>query len=278
MRYKMSLRRKLAIATWSAPREGNIYGKMELPATALVDYLDRLRASSGRRVTVTHAVGKAVALALSQAPWLNGYLRFGRYIPHKTVDISFLVVLEGGQNLAKVKVSQADKLTVLALAQHLEEGAARLRRGEDEAFKKSMAPLRFLPVGLIRPLLHLTGWLTASLGVRAPALGLEAFPFGAAIITSVGMLGIDEGYVPPTPFARVPVYVLVGALRDKPWVEDGNLKIQPTLTLTATLDHRFVDGYQAAVLANVVRQVLLNPELLDTTGQELAAYFHRQSA
>ncbi|MGQ9863159.1 MAG: 2-oxo acid dehydrogenase subunit E2 [Bacteroidia bacterium] len=277
MGYKMSLRRKLAIATWAAPREGNIYGKMELSATALVKYLEQLRQRLGQRVTVTHAVGKAVALALSQAPWLNGYLRFGRYIPHKTVDISFLVVLEGGQNLAKVKISRADTLSMVELARQLEEGVSRLRRGEDEVFKKSMAPLRFLPVWAIRPLLSFTGWLTGSLGVRAPALGLEAFPFGAAIITSVGMLGIDEGYVPPTPFARVPVYVLVGTLRDKPWVEEGTLTLHPTLTLTATLDHRFVDGYQAAVLANVVRQVLLRPELLEATGQELAAHFHRQT-
>ena len=30
---KMSTRRKLAIATWSSPREGNIYGKLTLDAT-----------------------------------------------------------------------------------------------------------------------------------------------------------------------------------------------------------------------------------------------------
>ena len=35
-----------------------------------------------------------------------------------------------------------------------------------------------------------------------PGLGLEAFPFGSAVITSVGMMGLDEGFAPPTPFAR----------------------------------------------------------------------------
>jgi pyruvate dehydrogenase E2 component (dihydrolipoamide acetyltransferase) len=77
------------------------------------------------------------------------------------------------------------------------------------------------------------------------------------------MLGIDEGFAPPTPFARVPLYVLLGAIREQPAVVDGEIVIQPQMTLTATVDHRFVDGYQAAVLANTVRDLFANPWQLD---------------
>jgi hypothetical protein len=38
------------------------------------------------------------------------------------------------------------------------------------------------------------GWLAGSLGVDVPPLGVESFPFGSAIITSVGMFGIEEAY------------------------------------------------------------------------------------
>src|SRR4029453_16193062 len=82
---------------------------------------------------------------------------------------------------------------------------------------------RALPTGLIRPTVWATGWLTGSLGVSVKALGLERYPFGACIVTSVGMFGVDEGYVPPTPFARVPVYVLAGAVRESPAVVGGRL-------------------------------------------------------
>ena len=37
---KMSTRRKLAIATWGSPREGNIYGKMTLDATPAIGHLE----------------------------------------------------------------------------------------------------------------------------------------------------------------------------------------------------------------------------------------------
>ena len=79
----------------------------------------------------------------------------------------------------------------------------------------------------------------------------------------VGMFGLDEAWAPPTPFARVPVYVLVGAIRPQPAAVDGALVIQQRLTVTATIDHRFIDGFQGGVLAKVVRSVLEDPWQLE---------------
>ncbi len=261
---KMSTRRKLAIATWSSPREGNIYGKLTLDATKALEYIDEVRERTGLKVTITHLVGAAVGRALSKAPGLNGRIRFGRYIPHKTVDIAFLVALDGGKNLAKAKVNDIDKMTPEDVAADLKARADRLRDGRDEDFKKSMGPIKMLPTWLIRPLLYVTGWLTASLGIQFKALGLERYPFGSAIITSVGMFGLDEGWAPPTPFARVPVYILIGALRDIPAAINGDVVIHKALTLCATIDHRYLDGAQGGILAKEVRRLLANPKLLES--------------
>ena len=260
---KMSIRRKLAIATWSSPSEGNIYGKLSLDATEALAYVDELRERTGLKVTVTHLVAAALGRALAKAPGLNGRIRFGKYIPHETVDIAFLVALEDGKNLAKAKVSSIDKMSVEDIARDLKGRADKLRDGKDEDFKKSMGPIKMLPTWLIRPLLKVTGWLTASLGIQFKALGLERYPFGSAIITSVGMFGLDEGWAPPTPFARVPIYVLIGALRDMPAAVDGKVVIRKALTLCATIDHRFLDGAQGGVLAKEMRRLLANPKLLE---------------
>ena len=106
---KMTTRRKLAIATWSAPQEGNIYGKLTVDVTNALRYIDDRREASGEKVTITHLVGKAVANALAEAPDLNGRIVFGSFVPHETVDVTFLVVLDGGSDLAKVKVERADE-------------------------------------------------------------------------------------------------------------------------------------------------------------------------
>ncbi|HMU38893.1 MAG TPA: 2-oxo acid dehydrogenase subunit E2 [Pseudomonadota bacterium] len=267
----MSVRRKLAIASYSAPREGNIYGKLVVDATPGLSYLDDLRKKTGEKVSMTHLVGRAVAEALKQAPTLNGRIVLGSFEPFPTVDISFLVALEDGSDLARAKVCEADKKSVAEIARELSEKSTKLRASADPAYEKSKQAIRMLPTWLLKPLLHTTGFLASSLGLSIPALGVEPFPFGSCIITSVGMFGLEEGFVPPTPFTRVPVYILVGAVKERPAVVDGAVSIQKQLTLTATIDHRFIDGAQLSVLAKVVKHVLENPWQLDAPQKDQTA-------
>ncbi|MBL9043977.1 MAG: 2-oxo acid dehydrogenase subunit E2 [Myxococcales bacterium] len=260
---KMSVRRKLAIASYSPPREGNIYGKLVVDAAPGLGYLDEVRKKTGEKVSFTHLVGRAVAEALRQAPTLNGRIVFGAFEPFPTVDIAFLVALEDGQDLARAKVCEVDKKSIAEIARELASKSGKLRASADPAYEKSKSAIRMMPTWVLKPMLNLTGFLASSLGLSIPALGVEPFPFGSCIVTSVGMFGLEEGFVPPTPFTRVPVYILVGAVKERPAVVDGKLVAQPQLTITATIDHRFIDGAQLAVLAKVVRSILENPWQLD---------------
>jgi pyruvate/2-oxoglutarate dehydrogenase complex dihydrolipoamide acyltransferase (E2) component len=262
-RARNSVRRKLAIASWRAPTEPNIYGKLELDATEALAYLDQVRERSGERVTLTHLVGKAAGVALAEEPSLNGRISFGRYLPNDRVSLAFLVTMPDGSDLGRARVEDVDRKDLATIAAELRTRAERLRSGTDTDWEKSKRVVRLLPTWLLRPLVWFTGWLTSSLGVQASPLGLERQPFGSGIVTSVGMLGLDEAWVPPTPFARVPLYVLIGAVRPRPVVVEGQVVVRPMLTVTATLDHRFVDGFQAATLARTFRRVFEDPWSLD---------------
>ncbi|MGC6510962.1 MAG: 2-oxo acid dehydrogenase subunit E2 [Myxococcota bacterium] len=257
------LRRKLVLATWTPPKEGNIYGKLTLDTTHAESYLKYIRQKTDQKVTLTHFIGRAIAEAISRTPDVNGYIRWGKFIPHQSVDVSFLIALDGGNNLANTKIADAHTKSLVEVAAELRQAAQKSRSGEDESFNKSQDSLRWMPSWLIRPVVWLTGWLTSSLGISVPALGLESFPFGVCMITSVGMLGLDEAYAPHTPFARVPVIALIGACQKQPVVIDDKLDIRPLLTLTATIDHRYIDGSQAANLAKTIRQAFKEPWILD---------------
>ncbi len=256
---KMTTRRKLAIATWGSPREGNIYGKMTLDATAVLEHLDHLSKETGVKVTMTHFVGKAVAEALAKSPGLNGFLRFGVYHQHQTVDVSFVVNIGEGADLGKVKVENLDQKSIVELARELKQRSTKVRGGKDEVFESGKRILRSLPTWALRPTIGVIGWLSGSAGLELRSAGLERFPFGACVVSNVGMFGLDEGYMPPTPFAHVPLYLLIGAIREQPSVVDGELTVRKLITISATVDHRFVDGYQAGVLAETARACFAEP-------------------
>ncbi|OOK66340.1 2-oxoacid dehydrogenases acyltransferase family protein [Mycobacterium kansasii] len=61
----------------------------------------------------------------------------------------------------------------------------------------------------------------------------------------------------------MPFGILIGAVTDKVLAEKGQPVVRPVLPLTIGLDHRFVDGYQAATMAHVFRQYLDDPAAFD---------------
>ncbi len=79
------------------------------------------------------------------------------------------------------------------------------------------------------------------------------------MITSVGGWGITRAYSPLAHYYRVPLLVLVGAVRPQPVAVADEVVVRPVLTLTATFDHRYADGFHAARFAGAVRQYCENP-------------------
>lgn len=262
---KMSTRRKLMISSWGPPREGNIYGQVSIDVTKTLDYIQQVREKTGAKVTITHIVIKAVGKILKKLPSVNGRLILGRYYEAETADVSCLVAIETdkGSDLGNSKITAADTKSLSDIAAQLQADADRLRKGKDKDFNKSKPLMSWLPTFLLNPVVELVGWLGA-LGLNIPALGVKAHPFGTAMITSVGMLGLDLCFVPQTPFARVPLIFMVGSIDKKP-VVDENEKIvaRPLLPITCTVDHRFMDGAQGAVIAKLIKQYVADPASMD---------------
>lgn len=80
--------------------------------------------------------------------------------------------------------------------------------------------------------------------MNAPAFGLKKNNFGGATVTSIGMLGIEDAYVPHCNFTNCPIYVALGKVVDRPVVRDGKIVIAPIMYVNFTVDHRYLDGGQ----------------------------------
>jgi pyruvate dehydrogenase E2 component (dihydrolipoamide acetyltransferase) len=116
-----------------------------------------------------------------------------------------------------------------------------------------------VPMPLLRPVLRIISWFVGALGLDFKPLGLERSPFGSAMITSVGMFGLQIGFAPLAWLYRVPLLVLVGEVTRKPVAEGDEVEIRPMLPITASIDHRFADGAQIAELVTGLREYLGNP-------------------
>jgi pyruvate dehydrogenase E2 component (dihydrolipoamide acetyltransferase) len=95
---------------------------------------------------------------------------------------------------------------------------------------------------------------------RDGKLAREDLEDGTFTISNLGMFRVESfTAVLNPPQAAI---VAVGATEEKPVAIDGEVVIRPMLTLTATFDHRAVDGAPAAEFLQTAKELLEEPGLM----------------
>jgi carboxylesterase len=255
--------RKTAVAIWRAPNDPTLAGTTSVEVTKALHYLRERSSAAGARLTVTHLVVRAVALAMRRFPESNTKVHWGRILVRDRVDVFVQVDIDGGSDLSGTLVEDADRKTIEGIAKAVESGAAKLRAGTDPMYGFVLSLVRRLPSFLVRPLYGFASLVVNVLHRDLPVTGLRRDPFGCAMVSNVGMFGLDVGYGAFVPIARCGVFVVVGEVKTRPWVVGDQVEPRPVLNLSGIFDHRLFDGYHAGRLAREVRRYLEEPALLD---------------
>ena len=126
--------------------------------------------------------------------------------------------------------------------------------------------------GLIVPVIHdadkkSLGELTSIIfdlaeRARQDKLSMSDVTGGTFTITNLGMFGIDAFIAIINP--NQAAILAIGKITEEPRVVDGQIVIQPTVTLSLSFDHRIVDGAPAARFLNRIKEILENPFLFLT--------------
>lgn len=271
----LSAWRKLSLATWGRPSDPSVYAQFDFEATPALQVLEKINSELAQKykssaqippkVSMTHLVAKGIALTLAKYPSLNGIIRWRQIYLRDTVDIFLQVAIPNEadplrDHLSGAKVSSVDKKSLEEIAQALSGQAHAIRQSQDPIFQKTFNLTRILPLSILRYLVQLHEFIVFDLGVQWPALGFVADPFGSAMVTSVGMLGLPPGFAPLVPPSRCPLLLCVGAVQMKPWAVDSTtVAVRPVVGIAFTADHRFIDGYMASRMFKFFKDFMDDP-------------------
>jgi pyruvate/2-oxoglutarate dehydrogenase complex dihydrolipoamide acyltransferase (E2) component len=262
----MSVWRRISLNTWKTPDNATIYGRLDVDVGRLQEYLQQTTEKSGVKCTITHAVCRGLALILKKFPDCNVLVRRRKIWLRRDVDIFLQVAMpvegqEGKADLSGAMIRRADTKPVEQISTELREKALAIRKKEDGQMAKTRRTMMALPNFLLKLVLKIIGWFSYALNLRVPTTPRD--PFGGAMVSAIGTLGLKMAYAPLVTFSHAPIVVLVGEVEDRPVVRNKEIVIRPMCTLTATLDHRVLDGFQGGQLAAEMKHILENPGLLD---------------
>ncbi len=262
--HEVSAFRKIAVGTWQNAYDPSVYGTMEVEMDAAMDYLARYRAATGERLTVSHLMAKAAAAALERMPDANAILRRNRPFKRKVIGVFFQVLMndegEDKIDLSGATLYDVEQKDLNTLIREFQEKVEAVRGRKDPALEKTRNAFNPVPFFMMNSLLKFISFLSYGLNLDMTWAGFPKDPFGSIMITNVGSLGLDTAYVPLVPYSRVPILLALGAVKKAPRVVDDEVVIRQVMSINATFDHRFIDGFHAAIMSKVIRKWLADPE------------------
>lgn len=255
--------RKVASTIYKKPSDSKIFGWVEIDVTELEEFITRKR-QQGLKITMTHIITLAVARAFKQdVKELNAYVRRGKIVSRNSVD-AVVSVLINGEQMSSVKVENADQLTLQEIADNISVKIKQSRKGNENKEMKSKEFLSSLPWPIRTWFFHLYRMITINLGLSIPFLNLNANSFGSFVISNIGTLGLDMGIPALLPSSNVSLVLMQGGIFKKPVVVNDRIVPRRILSLGAALDHRIVDASQGGRLFRFIKQIVKNPEILET--------------
>lgn len=255
--------RKIAIGTWQTTYDPSVYGTMALRMEAALRYQEAFRAATGKRLTITHMMARAAAAVFEAMPDANAILRCNRIYLRQRIGVFVNVVSRdpdtGEIDLSGTLIRDPEQKTLAQVVDEFVERVAKVRARKDEELESTRGMFRRVPYFLLNRLLKFISFLSYTLNLDLRFLGVPNDPFGSVMITNIGTLGLSQAYVPLVPYSRVPLLVAMGAIEDAPVVTGGELAVGKVMQVSATVDHRILDGSHLAHMARTLRDWMENP-------------------
>ena len=189
-------------------------------------FLDR-EERLGTRVSMNAFIAKAIAMALQQVPIANASIDGEDIVVHSSVNIGVAIALPGKNDI--------DTHLMVPVLHHVEQ------LGVVEIDKRMKAMIE---------------------KARAGQLSAEEMQGGTVTLSSTA--GIAPPGLTSTPVLNLPNALLVGPSTpiERPVVHQGEIAVRTMLPISATFDHRVLDGEPFSRFATALHELLETPELM----------------
>ena len=78
-------------------------------------------------------------------------------------------------------------------------------------------------------------------------------------MSNIGSLGLDYGIPALMPASNLSFVQAIGYVKEKAVVKDGEIIVQSVLPISATFDHRIVDGFHVSKYLKGLKHYFANP-------------------
>lgn len=245
--------RKIASTIYGPPRDSKLLGTMELDITEIDAFISDKR-KKGLKITLTHflalAIGKAIA---HDMPQFNTYTARGKVFKRKHVTASVSVLASGNSELIGAKIEDVHLKSLKEISDELNEKIKNAKNSKEVGNAVKGDFLSQIPWPFRKIVFKTIRFLVVDLGISLNFIKINPESFGSFILSNIGSIGLDIGYGALMPASNLAIAFFIGKSEKKAVVVNDEIVIRKMLNLSASVDHRLVDGHHVGMLFRAIK-------------------------
>ncbi|MEM6783630.1 MAG: 2-oxo acid dehydrogenase subunit E2 [Bacteroidota bacterium] len=262
--------RRTAAAVFAAPSDARLSVTVDADVTEALRYLEAAR-RPGIRLGLVHLVAAAVARTIAEdVPAMNTYVHRGRVRAKPSLDVLLTAKVPGRDALTEVRLANAHQTAAHRLAETARQAMKLMRTPEGQRALERTYTLARVPWLFRRSVFRLLRGIAVGAGIPLRGLDLAPESFGTVVLSEVGRFKHREAPFwtrsvdgPLVPAAQGTTVVWLMEPRPMPIAEGKTVRVRTCAPLSATFDHRLVDGRHVGQFFSGVALRLADPESLD---------------
>jgi hypothetical protein len=248
------------------PADPTIVWGTEIRMEAVESFLRQKNATGEVLLSPAHVLLRNVALAMERHPEFNCRVTRRRVFSYHDVNLLVPLFDQGGNEINTLILDNVPAMSLEAVAEFLWASAGSAARGELDSDEKKNWFLR-LPRWLVRLGLPLHLWNQNHMNFPRMKM-LTRENRASMLVNYFGFRNSPplKSYKPSRfPLDGMPFSITMGATRDTPVVEDGNVVPGRVASLFLRADHRLVDAFHMRCFLESLDHGFQHPDVLDVS-------------
>ena len=260
-----------------------IYYEQEIDVTRTLKYIRKKRAAmSGEEadkvhISVFYLILYAAVRTIAVRPGMNRFVSGCRYYQRNRISFNFVAKRDMSDDGEEVNVTMSFSplLTLEEFCKKIDGYINSVKEGTGTSSEKVNALVTRLPRFCIK--LAVGGLMFLDRHNALPLSVIDSLPFFSSIFfTNVGSVGIDAPFHHNFEIGNCGIFCAIGKIRKRRILkQDGTVETRDILRTIFTYDDRISDGIYCARSLAMVRDLVENPEKLETplelTAEQIAA-------
>ena len=246
--------------------DNEAYISLRVELDAINAYVAKKNAENPEfKYTMFHVILAALVRTITLRPKLNRFIANKNFYQRNEVSASFVVKKQFSDKAeeALAFIHAKDDSTIDSIHQDIFKQISSCRSDKLDSSTESMDMFNRMPRFLSKFIvwvitrLDIHGWVPKSL--------IETDPYYSSVVLSnLGSIKLKCGYHHLTNWGTCSLFCIIGERKIRPiFPDDGTMEMKETVDLGLTIDERLADGYYYSKSVQLLKHLLLHPELLE---------------